>query len=96
MILIFLFHYVDLTNNHNIKYYLHIQTHFTVAPWQYYAYGFNAQSNWIEIKAPFSKFKKSNFYQPKNLMNQKIKSIGLVAGFDDYQADICLAEISFF
>ena len=80
----------------NKKYFLHIRTAFTVAPWQYYAYGFNVQSNWIEIKAPFSNFKKSNFYQPKKLVNQKIKSIGLVAGFDDFQADICLAEIGLY
>ena len=80
----------------NKKYFLHIRTAFTVAPWQYYAYSFNVQSNWIEIKAPFSNFKKSNFYQPKKLVNQKIKSIGLVAGFDDFQADICLAEIGLY
>ena len=80
----------------NKRYFLHIRTAFTIAPWQYYSYGFNAQSNWIEIKAPFSNFKKSNFYQPRKLVNQKIKSIGLVAGFDDYQADICLTEIGLY
>ena len=44
----------------------------------------------------FKDFKKSNFYQPKNLVNQEIKTIGLVAGFDDFQADICLAEIGLY
>jgi len=77
-------------------YYLHLRTQFTLVPWQYYSFSFNASDKWTEIKAPFSKFKKSNFYQPKNILNQTIKSIGLVAGFDDYQADICLAEIGFY
>ena len=54
----------------NKNYYLHIRTSFTVAPWQYYAYGFNAQSNWTEIKVPFLNFKKSNFYHcEKKFMN---------------------------
>ena len=52
--------------------------------------------NWQEIKAPFSKFKRSHFYQPKNVKKQKINSVGLVAGFDDFKADICLAEIGFY
>ena len=37
-----------------------------------------------------------NFYQPKSIIGQKIKSIGLVAGFDDFNSDICLGEIGFF
>ena len=41
-------------------------------------------------------FKKSNFYQPQSVMGQKIKSVGLVAGFDDFKSDICLGEIGFF
>ena len=80
----------------NKKYSLHIRTPLTVAPWQYYSYSFESPNNWNKIKAPFSKFNKSNFYQPKNLKSQKIKTIGLVAGFDDFQADICLSEIGLY
>ncbi len=81
----------------NIKnYFLHIRTPQTLAPWQYYSFKFKTLNNWTEIRAPFSNFKKSNFYQPQDLLNQKIKSIGLVAGFDDFKADICLAEIGFY
>ena len=32
----------------------------------------------------------------KNSIGQKIKSIGLVAGFKDFTADICLSEIGFY
>ena len=78
------------------RYYLNLRTPYTKAPWQNYKYGFDVKKNWQEIKAPFSKFKRSHFYQPKNVKKQKINSVGLVAGFDDFKADICLAEIGFY
>ena len=78
------------------KYSIHLRTGLTFAPWQYYSYTFNSPKNWIEIRANFKEFKKSNFYQPESIMEQKIKSIGLVAGFDDFNSDICLGEIGFF
>ena len=53
-------------------------------------------NQWSKIKAPFKEFKKSNSYQPSNLIGQKIKSIGLVAGFKGFDADICLSEIVFY
>ena len=81
-------------NNKNYNFF--IRTQRTAAPWQYYSYEFLAPNKWIEIRAPFSKFKKSNFYQPKNLSNQKMKSIGFVAGFEDFKADICLAKIGLY
>ena len=78
------------------NYNLHLRTGLTLAPWQYYSYTFETTKNWIEIRAPFKKFKKSNFYQPKSILGQNIKSVGLVAGFDDFKSDICLSEIGFY
>ena len=80
----------------NKKYFIHLRTQYTVAPWQYYSFGFEANEEWLEIKVPLEEFKKSNFYQPKSLKKQKIQTIGLVAAFDDFDADICLAEIGFY
>ena len=80
----------------NERYYLSLRTPYTKAPWQNYKFGFKVKKNWQEIKAPFSKFKRSHFYQPKDVKKQKINSVGLVAGFDDFKADICLAEIGFY
>ena len=80
----------------NKRYFLHIRTPLTLAPWQYYSFSFEASSNWTLIKVPFEDFKRSNFYQPKTILNQKIKTIGVLAGFDNYQADICIAEIGFY
>ena len=87
--------YIKVFGN-NKNYALHLRTKNTIAPWQYYSYIFLAKNEWIEIKAPFKDFKKSNFYQPKKLSNQNIKSIGLVAAFDNFYADICLAEIGLY
>ncbi len=81
-------------NNEN--YSIHLRTALTMAPWQYYKFSFNTDKKWDVIKAPFSEFKKSNLYQPSDLVGQKIKSIGLVAGFKDFKADICLSEIGFY
>lgn len=87
--------YIKIYGN-NKNYALHLRTKLTLAPWQYYSYSFIAKKKWLEIKAPFKNFKKSNFYQPKKLTNQNIKSIGLVAAFDNFYADVCLAEIGFY
>ncbi len=81
-------------NNEN--YSIHVRTALTVAPWQYYKYSFSTEQKWNEIRAPFNEFKKSNAYQPSDLVGQNIKSIGLVAGFKDFDADICLSEIGFY
>ncbi len=83
-----------LGNNEN--YSIHVRTALTMAPWQYYKYSFKTSNTWNEVKAPFTEFKKSNSYQPSNLIGQNIKSIGLVAGFKDFQANICLSEIGFY
>ena len=87
--------YIKVYGNEK-NYNLHLRTELTLAPWQYYSYTFTSTKNWIIIKAPFEQFKKSNFYQPKSLLGQSIKSVGLVAGFDDFESDICLSEIGFY
>ncbi len=87
--------YVKVYGNEK-NYNLHLRTSLTLAPWQYYSYSFTAIKNWSEIRAPFKQFKKSNFYQPKSILGQNIKSFGLVAGFEDFKSDICLSEIGFY
>ena len=81
-------------NNH--KYAIHIRTPFTIAPWQYYSSSFMLPNKWVNIQLPFSDFKKSNFYQPRSLLYQQIKTIGIVAAFDDFYADIAMSEIGFY
>ena len=87
--------YVKVYGNEK-QYNLHLRTGLTLAPWQYYSYTFTTKKKWIKIRAPFEQFKKSNFYQPKSILGQSIKSVGLVAGFEDFKSDICLSEIGFY
>ncbi len=87
--------YINVYGNEK-SYNIHLRTGLTLAPWQYYSYTFFSSKKWIEIKAPFIEFKKSNFYQPKSILGQNIKSVGLVAGFNDFKSDICLGEIGFY
>ena len=87
--------YVKIYGN-NRKYSLFVRTKLTVAPWQYYSYSFVVKDKWLKIKAPFADFKRSNFYQPQKLTNQSIKSIGLVAAFENFYANVCLAEIGLY
>jgi Complex I intermediate-associated protein 30 (CIA30). len=72
----------------NFKYSIHIRTPYTTFPWQYYHSKFQVDDKWAEKFLPFSNFNKSNFYQPKQLNYQKIKTIGIVAGFKNFEADI--------
>ncbi len=87
--------YLKVYGNYE-DYSIHLRTALTLAPWQYYKFSFKTKKQWNEIRAPFSEFKKSNAYQPSVLVGQNIKSIGLVAGFKDFTADICLSEIGFY
>ena len=87
--------YLKVYGNYE-DYSIHLRTALTLAPWQYYKFSFKTKKQWNEIRAPFSKFKKSNAYQPSVLVGQNIKSIGLVAGFKDFTADICISEIGFY
>lgn len=87
--------YLKVLGN-NLVYSIHIRTPYTKLPWQYYSSTFTAKNSWKEVRLPFNEFIKSNFYQPKKFNYQKIKTLGIVAGFDDFKADICISEIGFY
>ena len=55
-----------------------------------------AKNKWEKIKLPFNNFKKSNFYQPKQFNYHKIRTIGIVAGFENFKSDISVSEIGFY
>ena len=84
------------TYGNNYKYAVHIRTPYTKLPWQYYSLKSVANRNWKIIKLPFDDFKKSNFYQTKSLSYNNIVTLGIVAGFDNFQSDICISEIGFY
>ena len=81
-------------NNEN--YQIFIRTNLTVLPLQYYSSEFYASNQWKEIELPFSSFKRSNFYQPKNINNTDIRTLGIVAYGKDYSADLNVGLIEFY
>ncbi len=87
--------YIEAYGN-NLKYALHIRTSYTKLPWQYYSSKFIAKNKWEKIELPFNNFGQSNFYQPKNFHYSKIRTVGIVAGFDNFKADIAVCEIGFY
>ena len=87
--------YVKVYGNEK-NYNLHLRTGLTLAPWQYYSYKFYSPKNWIEIRAPFTKFKKSNFYQPQKFTPSEIKSIAFVAFGKDFNAQLDIIEAELF
>tara|TARA_B100000029_G_scaffold110214_5_gene102011 strand:+ start:13912 stop:14412 length:501 start_codon:yes stop_codon:yes gene_type:complete len=87
--------YIEAYGN-NLKYAIHIRTPYTVLPWQYYSSKFLAKKKWERTELPFDNFGQSNFYQPNKFNYNKIRTIGIVAGFDDFKADISICEVGFY
>lgn len=87
--------YIKIYGNDK-RYAVHIRTPYTLAPWQYYSSNFIAKNEWKEVTLPFSNFKKSNVLQPNQMFNHKIKSLGIVAAFDNFTADLCISEVGFY
>lgn len=85
-----------LSCGNNLKYAIHLRTNYTKLPWQYYSSKFIAYNEWKRIELPFDNFGQSNFYQPKKFYYNKIRTIGVVAGFDNFQANIAISEIGFY
>jgi len=81
-------------NNH--EYVVHIRTKYLLLPWQYYESAFQATDQWTTVELPFTSFKKSNFYQPTNVVSQDIKTIGIVAIGKKFSAQIDLASVELY
>tara|TARA_Y100001970_G_scaffold256526_1_gene334308 strand:- start:37 stop:534 length:498 start_codon:yes stop_codon:yes gene_type:complete len=86
---------LNVLGNKN-DYSIHIKTKFTKLYSQYYSASFNTTTEWSDIKIPFINFKKSTSYQPTNFNFQQIRTIGVVAAWKNFIADIALSEIGFY
>jgi len=78
------------------EYYIHIRTSFLFLPWQYYSGKFEVTKDWKKIEIPFSKFEKSNFYQPGSFKSSEIESIGFVAFGKNFDAQLDILEAELF
>jgi hypothetical protein len=76
------------------EYNLHLRTADLWLPWQSYRYSFVAESDWRQIRVPFTDldaYRTNIRFNPKNLSR-----IGLVAIGREFQADLCLGDIRFY
>lgn len=83
-----------LARGNNESYNLHLRTTDLGLPWQSYRSSFIATEEWREVQLPFDDF--SAYKTGKKLDTTNIRRIGLVAIGRDFEADICVADISFY
>lgn len=77
-------------------YFVHLRTSGTILPWQYYQAGFDATSQWREIRLPLAAFKASGRMLRETPRATSLKSVAVVAFGMDYDADVQISEIGFY
>ncbi|MCG6937562.1 MAG: CIA30 family protein [Gammaproteobacteria bacterium] len=78
----------------NESYNIHIRTSGLWLPWQSYRASFTAGGDWQTLRIPFASLQP---YKTSRAFSQdKLKRIGLVAIGRGFQANLCLARISFY
>ena len=82
-------------SGNNQKYFLHLRTTGTLLPWQYYQIDFNVQKNFQTYNLSIADFKRSSFFISKEIIPEKITSIGIVAFGRDHVADLNIRSIEF-
>ena len=82
-------------SGNNQEYFLHLRTKGTLLPWQYYQLGFKVQKKFQTYNLPIADFKRSSFFISKNIIPEKITSIGIVAFGRDHKADLNIKSIEF-
>ncbi len=78
----------------NETYNIHLRTFDLWLPWQSYRASFNANEQWQLVTVPFSSFLPYKTSKPLNV--EKIKRLGIVGIGRDFNADICVAELTFY
>lgn len=78
------------------RYFVHLRTTGTLLPWQYYQAGFDAASEWTEIRLPFAAFTASGALLRAIPRADSLKSVGIVAFGRDHDAEIAVREVGFY
>ena len=74
-----------------LRYYVHLRTSDTRAPWQYYAASFRAEDEWAEVEIPFAAFRPAALRTP--LDRSRLLRVGLVAAKERMQADLRVSRL---
>jgi hypothetical protein len=74
--------------------YLHLRTRELSMPWQHYRAAFFPTTHWQTLEIPFELFYPIGTNHPLNL--ERLTRIGIVAGQQDFEAQLELREIGFY
>jgi hypothetical protein len=77
-------------------YYIHLRNSNTMFPWQYYKSDLDIREEWTTIRIPWSEFGSGDYGRMRELRVDKLKSIAIVAGLTEFEAQIDVANISFY
>ncbi len=83
-----------LVRGNGERYAAHLRTPDNVRPWQSYRAQFSALSNWQQIQLPFSTFAPYRINVPMDA--SKLTRLGLVAIGRAFDADLAVAEVTFY
>jgi len=78
------------------RYFVHLRTSGTLLPWQYYQAGFDTTGEWQTIRLPWSAFKASGKLLRETPQPSAIRSVGIVAFGQDYEADLWVQSVGFY
>ncbi len=74
------------------KYFLHLRTGDTRAPWQYYGAPLTVEAEWRLVELTWSDFVPISIGRPLDV--SRLMRIGLVAAWEAFRADVALARLT--
>ena len=80
----------------NQRYFVHLRTTCTLLPWQYYQAGFEAPTDWTEVRLPLTAFEPSGWLLADTPGAASLTSVGIVAFGRDHEAKIEVREVGFY
>ena len=88
---------IELTVRGNGEpYYVHLRDRNARAPWHVFAAGYETTGEIQTIRVPFTSFTAYSNRTTASLDISALRSIGLVAGNDDYEAELTIFEVGFY
>jgi hypothetical protein len=78
------------------NYYVHLRTTRTRLPWAHYKQALPVTAEWRRVELPFAIFKGTHMLGGRRVDTDRLRSVAVVAGGADFQADIQVREIAFY
>ncbi|TVR73120.1 MAG: NADH:ubiquinone oxidoreductase [Spirochaetaceae bacterium] len=78
------------------NYYVHLRTTRTRLPWAHYKQALPVTEEWRRVELPFEIFEGAHMLGGRRVDTDRLRSVAVVAGGADFQADIQVREIAFY